>query len=479
MANTKGIFTGIAIGDERLYLVRLKSVGGEPRLITSLAENLPGGFVHDGLIKDEKGFTAFLKDLCSKNAITPKDSAVCVLGANYIFREIKLPAMSQSQITSVLRGEVDKLMLSGEQPVFDHFPGSDGKIFLSALRKDIVNAAVSAVDKAGFNVRYVDVPCLAVLRALSAGNIRPDQEGAVIHTLIGPAGIQINVIKDGVPFYSRDISAANIGEMSKEIDFTRGYWEEEFPEVPVKKVVISGDDAIAKNLNLELSRTFTVVEQGAPLGMVVTEDNLSRSAVIGAAMRCGLTRNPFDINLLPPEKTKRMRNEKLAITLFASVSGILTLFFGIVLAMSAVTGSIRNNIERLKEEITLAPDVLGEVEELNKERIDILNMLNRRKEYLKKVETMRWAAMLKYIGNSIPSDLWLTRITTAEGQEGDVVLIGKAFSPESVYQYLNLLGSSWDFRDPKLASIKEAEEEASTVFLFTINFTPEKGTAEK
>lgn len=461
----KGI-VGISIGPERIFVTQLRRTAGKLEIDKSVSVGIPTRAIQNGLIVDIKVFAQTLKKLFIDNDIKARQVIGSISDAAVIMQVAKLPKMPKTQMKEALKGEIDKYMLSGEEAVLDYYPLDKEKVFIVAIKKDIVKTLLTTMEKAGLDLVGIDIAPLAALRALGQGNIDLASKKATILILVGSEKTDISVIKDGIPSYSRSVDTADVPELTKEIKITTTYWEEEFPDVLIEKIVILGDTTKAKNLHVELPEELGAIEQGRPLGMIFADFNLSQSVSIGLAMRGTGEKFTFDTNLLPPEKFIKMKLEKRFLVSFASVSAILFAFFIMSFVFSIIINSYEKKLTPIKQELATSPDILTEVEKVNEERRYIINSLNQKEQFIAQIQLTPWPEILRDLKDYIPKEVQLTEISSKK--DTTLILQGKSFSQDAVYKYVHLLAFSDYFYEPKLAVMEDEEEKDSSIFKFNI-----------
>ncbi len=456
---------GIAIGPERIFIVELKRAVGKLEIRKTVNVELPEGVVRDGFITDVKTFSQKLRDALDENNITASLVVAGILGAGVIAREVDLPKMPKEQVKEALRSEVDKYLLSGEEAVLDFYRPNKGKVLFFAIKRTVVSTLLEAMVKAKLNLIGVDLGSLAALRALSHGNVHLTSQNTTAVILRGSEKIDISIVKDGSPVYFRSIESLPSEELAKEIKVTTDYWEDQFPNAPIKKMVLLEDADNGKSVYDKLSEDFDILQRGELSCMMLSDFNLSQSVSVGLAMRGLKEKFNFDINLIPPEKYKKMQYEKRFVISLAVFSAIFFVVFAASILFSKVLGVHEARLERIQKELGSLPEVLSEVRELNAERTYIIKALNHRKEVIRGIEITPWTGILTDIKNAIPSEVWLTEISSKSGKS--LELKGKAFTQDAVYKYVHLLEFSEYIYAPKVDVLGRMEEDQS-VFRFKI-----------
>ncbi|MFQ5574212.1 MAG: PilN domain-containing protein [Terriglobia bacterium] len=176
--------------------------------------------------------------------------------------------------------------------------------------------------------------------------------------------------------------------------------------------------------------------------------------------------NTLRINLLPPEIIEKRRFERI---LFVSVLGFVFLLFGLFIVYTSTMVRVAQyessvvKIERERDEL--------------KRKISLLQGFEDQKRNLKSQEEILeravgaevpWHEILYEVGMVIPSDVWLSTIST-ELQEGTVLTFqGYTFGHASVAEWLARLSQVSSLRDVWLKSSEETKIDDSEVVEFEI-----------
>ncbi|MBU1128192.1 MAG: pilus assembly protein PilM [Candidatus Omnitrophica bacterium] len=456
----KGI-VGISIGPRMIFITRLKRAAETAGAVKTVSVEVEEGMVQNGLIVDVEGLARILKNAFRDNNIKAKRVFACVSDSGEIIRAVTLPKMLKKHTAEALKGEVDKYMLTGEESVIDHYPLDKEKLLLIAIKKDIAVTLLKVMEKAGLDLVGVDIFPLAVLRALSRGNIDLTSKKTTVLILVGDEKTDICVVTNGRLAYSRNIGVTGIAELIREVTDTISYWTELSPDSAVEKIIISGDTAKARDLHVELHEELGAVEQGKCPGLTSAGFDLSRTASIGSAMRVFGEDRVFDINLLPPEKFKKMKLEKLSLTIFTLFSAILLGIFMTSFIFSVMCKRHTKKLELVEQKLAESSNTITEARKIGKERLRAIDMVNKIEVFIAGVEVIPWPGILREIKDRIPPEVWLTRILTTG--EAALTLQGESFSQEGVHEYLNLLKSSDYFEGPELLHMRKQEEDSEIV----------------
>jgi type IV pilus assembly protein PilM len=163
-----------------------------------------------------------------------------------IIRKIQLPIMTDEELESSIQWEAEQYIPFEISEVNLDFQilGADAKdpsqmnVVLVAAKKDFVNDYISVFKECGLNPMVMDIDCFAIENAFEA-NYPDIQEQVIALINIGANAMNINVLKDGMSVFTRDIQVG--GNM--------------FNDELQKRLGISNEDAERVKLGLELPDT--------------------------------------------------------------------------------------------------------------------------------------------------------------------------------------------------------------------------------
>jgi len=206
----KGII-GLDIGSNALKVAELKESRGGYQL-RSIGEAFlpPESIVNKVITKPEvvsDHISTLIKDLGIKN----KNVVISVSGHSVIIKKVTLPAMSDAELSESIPWELEQYLPQSIEDVnydFQILPGETPEgnmdVLIVAAKKDITNEYVNLVSDIGLRPVIVDVDVFA-LENMYEINYDPS-EGLVALVNIGASVTNINILKDGISVFTRDIS---------------------------------------------------------------------------------------------------------------------------------------------------------------------------------------------------------------------------------------------------------------------------------
>jgi type IV pilus assembly protein PilM len=203
---------GIDIGSSSVKLVQLKENNGSFQLQNVGIFPLPPEAIVDNTLMDSSSIATVIKNLVASHGIKIKDVVCSISGNSVIIRKIVLPAMPQEELEDQISWEAEQYIPFDINDVNMDFqilsPDSDDpskmNVLLVASKKDIINDYMAVFSEAGMQLSVVDVDSFAVQNAFEVNH---DYSSEVILVLvnIGASVMNINVIKDGITLFTRDV----------------------------------------------------------------------------------------------------------------------------------------------------------------------------------------------------------------------------------------------------------------------------------
>lgn len=203
---------GIDIGSSSVKLVYLKENKGVYQLLALGVLPLPPEAIVDNTLMDASAITKVVKNLVASLGIKVKDAACSISGNSVIIRKIVLPAMPAEELEDQISWEAEQYIpfdindVNMDFQILSPDPMDPGKmnVLLVASKKEIINDYVSIFNESGMQLAVIDVDSFAVQNAFEINHdMAPDEVLALIN--IGASVMNINVIKDGVTLFTRDV----------------------------------------------------------------------------------------------------------------------------------------------------------------------------------------------------------------------------------------------------------------------------------
>lgn len=328
----KSSLVGLDIGSHTIKATQLNLKKTPPTIEIMGYIGLPHGTIENGEILDAQALEKALRELFSKEKITSNTVAFAVSGQSVIAKKISLPSLSEVEIQdqlSVIASQYipfPKDEINVDFQILDEDPLN---ILLIAVKKKLLNSYCSVLEAADLNPVVVDTPATTLAHLVSETYGIQDPI-ALLHT--GAYLSNFSVLHHGQPIFiqdfpfggnhlSQDISdhlklsfqeaeALKVTSL-KEKHLPQGTLEivqksceqllqyiqealnsytDQFPNMPIKKMVLSGGTAKITELpDWIFKKTTLPTERLKPFGQIFPPEKedlaLLFSVSIGLALR--------------------------------------------------------------------------------------------------------------------------------------------------------------------------------------------------
>jgi len=206
---------GLDIGTSGVRAAELAFGKGQATLQRFGQVALPVGAVRDGEVADPALVADAIKHLWSTAKFSSKKVVLGVANQKVIVRQVDLPWMPPEELRKSLEMQVqDFIPIPVEQAILDFHPieeTTDGtgsralRVLLVAASRDMVNAALEAVKRAGLTATQVDLTPFAVLRALGRVDEVGIAGGGGAEALVDVGAKVTNIVihENGIPRFVR------------------------------------------------------------------------------------------------------------------------------------------------------------------------------------------------------------------------------------------------------------------------------------
>lgn len=199
-SSVKAVEVGLK-GPEKGF--ELKGLGIAPMPPESIVQ---GAFLNSGAIVDA------IREAVEKGGIETRDVVAAVAGLSVIVKKVNLPVMSRDELADQIQWEAEQYIPFDVNEVNLDFQILDGQsvddqmeVLLVAAKRDLIDDYVQVISEAGLKPLAIDVASFAVENAHEL-NYEAQPEGVTALVNIGAQVVNINVIQDGVPAFTRDIT---------------------------------------------------------------------------------------------------------------------------------------------------------------------------------------------------------------------------------------------------------------------------------
>lgn len=306
---------GVDLGSSSIKLVHLKEQKGGYVLQNIGVAPLPPEAIVDNTIMDSASIVEVLKGLISSLGIKVVEAAVSVSGNSVIIRKIVLPAMSVEELEDQIQWEAEQYIPFDINDVNLDFQvlGPDsvdpGKmhVLLVASKKDIINDYLAVFSEANLKLAVIDVDSFAVQNAFEI-NYQPDPDDVFALINIGANVMNINVIKDGISLFTRDVQLGG-GQYTEEIQRQFGVDTEEAERIKLSRAVDDMhmlDDVTSRindNLSVEIRRSldfYSANAVDAKISKIYLSGGVAKTSLLLEAVE---QRLDIPVELLDPFRT--------------------------------------------------------------------------------------------------------------------------------------------------------------------------------
>ena len=210
----KASVVGLDIGSSSVKAVELLSKGRDKGFeLRGLGiAPIPNEAIVQGAFLNSSAIVDAIGEAVEVGRIKTKDVAVAVSGHSVIVKKVSLPAMTRDELEDQIQWEAEQYIPFDVNEVhldFQILDTSEGEgqmdVLLVAAKRDLVDDYVQVIQEAGLTPAAVDVAAFAVENAFEMNyEASPDEVVALVN--IGAQVVNINVIENGIPAFTRDIT---------------------------------------------------------------------------------------------------------------------------------------------------------------------------------------------------------------------------------------------------------------------------------
>ncbi len=199
------------IGSTFIKLVQLKGTKGNYQLVKFGMVPLPAEVIVEGAVMDAGRVVDAIKELLAAQQVKTKEVVLSVSGSSVIIKRISVADMSEDELAESIKWEAEQYIPFSIDDVNVDFqkigPGAQegqADVLLVAVKKDKINDYINLVKEAGLEPVVLDVDAFALANMYE---LNYEAEGGVIALLnIGASVMNINILKDGMSIFTRDIT---------------------------------------------------------------------------------------------------------------------------------------------------------------------------------------------------------------------------------------------------------------------------------
>lgn len=203
---------GLDIGSGLIKAVEVSHGAGEPVLSRVAFATVSDDAIVDGEIMDRGVVADAIKQLFASSGIKARSVVIAVGGRDVIVKKIQMDRVSEPEAREVIRWEAEQHVPFDMENVELDFqildPDGEGlqmTVLLVAAKRELVEGRISLLAEAGLSPSIIDVDAFALHNAFEL-NHPDDLSGTVGLVNIGHETTNINILEDGIPVLTRDLS---------------------------------------------------------------------------------------------------------------------------------------------------------------------------------------------------------------------------------------------------------------------------------
>jgi Tfp pilus assembly PilM family ATPase len=473
MAKFKKSSVGVYIGNNYVSVVELKGRLGTTKVskfkqveVSPKDKAEISGSFQVGAAESKKAsgeeinLIAAVQRALREAGIITEDVYTSLPGKDVMVRIFEMPRIPKSEWETAIKFESRKYIpfkpediIYDFQVIEDKVKENKLKVLFVASKKETVERQVSLLRQAGLRVLDMEMAPFSLMRIFQvSGWLNRAVINVIVDLDLGNTG-NINIVKDGLSLFCRDISIYSLafgGSSDKkvlldnlvdEIHSSFNYFRGHLPaDVSVGKVVLCGEgiqdewvEPLGKELGVPVEKRDPLVALGAKSGGFSSPVGLSIAA--GAALKAGIS-SGHDVSLHKEEKVLfKRKGDFLKIALVNSVAAILLLAIFYSFITKGVS-SAREELDRAKRELSGASATYADFAPA-----DLQFLKSRLEQKLsafkgKIDERIYLTVKLDILARSLPDGVWLKEIffeetETAKGSSKREFLIkGSAFKQD-------------------------------------------------
>ncbi len=306
------------IGSTFIKLVQLKGSKGNYQLVKYGMVELPPEVIVEGAVMDAGRVVDAIKELLKAQQVKTKEVVISVSGSSVIIKRIAVADMPEDELSESIKWEAEQYIPFSIDDVNVDFQklgpaaqAGQADVLLVAVKKDKINDYINLVKEAGLEPVVLDVDAFALANMyelnyqMEAGNI------ALLN--IGASVMNINILKDGMSIFTRDITVGgNRYTEALQRDLGLSYDEAESVkrgegvEGHDREQLASVMSAVTEDIVAETQRSFDFFRS------TTGSDQVTRVLVSGGCARIGNFASVLSERIeIPTEITAPFKNIKI------------------------------------------------------------------------------------------------------------------------------------------------------------------------
>ena len=204
---------GLDIGSSSIKALELQQTKRGYRLKNAGVAYLPPGSIVEGAIKDAQAVSSTIRNLVANLKIKNKNVATSISGHSVIIKNVSMPVMSETELEDSIRWEAEQYIpfeiddVNIDFQILGENPEDKDKmdVLLVAAKQDMINDYTTVISDAGLNTIVMDIASFALMNMFEV-NYPYEEDKAIALVDIGASVLNMNVLKNGVSVFTRDVS---------------------------------------------------------------------------------------------------------------------------------------------------------------------------------------------------------------------------------------------------------------------------------
>src|SRR5438552_6787449 len=203
---------GLDIGSGLIKVAVVDHSRKEPLLTKVAIQPVPQDAIVDGEVMDPGVVAEAIQAALTEAGVKSKQVVTAVGGRDVIIKKIQIERVKEQQARELMRWEAEQHVPFDMESVELEFqildPDGDGvemSVLLVAAKRELIESKIRVLTDAGLEPMIVDVEAFALHNAFEVNH--PDAMSGVVGLLnIGHDVANINILDDGVPLLTRDLT---------------------------------------------------------------------------------------------------------------------------------------------------------------------------------------------------------------------------------------------------------------------------------
>ena len=281
------------IGSTFVKLVQLKGSNKNYQLIKFGMVPLPPEVIVEGAVMDAGRVVEAIRELLISQKVTTKEVVISVSGSSVIIKRVSVADMTDEELAESIKWEAEQYIPFSIDDVNVDFQKlgagvveGQADVLLVAVKKDKINDYVNLVKEAGLEPVVMDVDAFALANMYELNYTI--EEGTTALLNIGASVMNINILKDGVSIFTRDITVGG-NRYTEALQRDFGFTIEDAEKVKRGEEVEGADQeqlagvmsSVTDDIVAETQRSFEFFRS------TTGSDKVSRVLVSGGCARIG------------------------------------------------------------------------------------------------------------------------------------------------------------------------------------------------